>query len=122
MVSCQDLQLEYNDLYIQMRKYIWDFRVVEALADLELACYDACVDLDEVKNCFYALQKLVIHVMNEDEEFKEQFDTFDKFLQDIKEIYTPLYKVNEEGPSYEDIKEDEEQFPAREGFRRRISR
>lgn len=112
MVSCKDVQLEYNDLYIQMRKYIWDFRVVEALADLELACYDACVDLDKVKECFYQLQKLVIHVINADDEFKEQFSIFDKFLQDTQELYTPLWKVQEEGPSYEDI--EEEQFSARE--------
>ena len=55
MITTNDLQRLYVDMYKQIREYLWPFRIVEALADLEIACYKAFPDIDEVKKCFRRL-------------------------------------------------------------------
>lgn len=122
MVSCNELQQQYNDLYSQMRRYIWDMRTIEALADLELACYDLCVDVESVRDAFYALRQLVWNVQRSDEEFEDAFNTFEEFIDENSEIYTPILKVREEVPSSENIEESAESTEnkgRRKHFRRR---
>ena len=45
MVSANELQNLYNDIYVQMRMYIWDFGTIELLADFEIAVYQRFPDI-----------------------------------------------------------------------------
>ena len=94
MISNTEVQLLYNDLYVQMRKYIWDFDAVCALADLEEAAYHTCVDMAEVNRALRKLRSTCYAQILEDEELKAAFDAFDD-IADETETYAKLYQVKE---------------------------
>ncbi len=106
MTSSTDIQAAYNELYVAMRQYIWDFRIVELLADLEIACYQACLNIDKVRQCFDSLECSVRHVASADSEFKQSFEDFRDVIEDVSDIYKPIFKVREELP-HENIEEQE---------------
>lgn len=56
MISSQDLKDAYVRLYSQMRKYIWEYRVVEKLAELEVLIYTAFVDHESLKEAIRLLK------------------------------------------------------------------
>lgn len=94
MISCSEIHNLYNDLYKEIRKYFWTMPAVEALADLEVACYKACPDLVEVKNCVNNLKLYARDVILDDEDLKDAFDAFDEINVDDT-VYVKLDKVNE---------------------------
>ena len=53
-----DFQNAYVDLYRLMRNYIWDLDVVEMLADVEVATYDAFIDLEKLNKMYQKLYPL----------------------------------------------------------------
>lgn len=92
MVSTNDVQRAYNDLYVELRKYIWSFDVVKAIADLEIATYQTFPDLTEVDRCLRNLKVLIFNEVAEDEYLKEAVDKFEELIKDQPEIF---YKLNE---------------------------
>lgn len=95
MISSQEIQQAYNDLYVEMRNYIWSFPVVNILAEFEIACYETCPDLDKVRKLFDALKREVTEVLREDDTFKDAFDAFESLVKDADEVYAKLYQVDE---------------------------
>lgn len=95
MLNCATLQKAYNDLYKQIRNYMWSFQAVEAIADLEIACYKACPDLDEVRRCLNRLLQYMRDVMNDDPDLEKAVNKFQDTLSDETETYMKLNKVNE---------------------------
>jgi len=91
MISYSDIQNAYNRVYAAMRKYIWDFSVVEALADLEIAAYKTFPNLSEVRSRFYRLRGMVSYLFPEDKEMKKRFDS----LGDILEEDVTFSKINQ---------------------------
>lgn len=94
MVSSAELQNAYNNLYIEVRKYFWSYQAVCALADLEIATYKACPDLDEIRHALNTFKIFTREVLPEDEDLEVAFDDFDELL-DEDSTYTILDRVNE---------------------------
>ena len=109
-ISNLELQQLYNDLYAELRKYIWPMGTVTAIADLEIATYQACPTLDDIRNALNTLQILVRDTSAEDELLKEAFETFQSSIEDVNTTYTVLNKVEEVIPV-----EDTEEESADEG-------
>lgn len=100
MITTNDLQRLYVDMYKQIREYLWPFRIVEALADLEIACYKAFPDIDEVKKCFPRLSSEIKFQADkeDDEELLRSIEKFQKFLDDegnMDGVYSKLDSVRE---------------------------
>lgn len=94
MISYSDVQNAYNKLYVSLRKYIWDFSVVEALADLEIAAYKTFPDVADVRSKFYRLRGMISFLFIEDEDMKKRFDSLGDILEeDI--TFSKINQVNE---------------------------
>lgn len=96
MIYSVDFQNAYVDLYKLMRNYIWDLDIVEMLADVEVATYDAFIDLEKLNKCYQKLYPEVTEVAtdNEDEELKKSADAFKKMIED---------RINDESPAVLDL-------------------
>lgn len=94
MISSADIQNFYNDMYKQLRKYIWDFSVVAALADLEIAVYKKFQNMNDIKARFYRLRSQIVDVLPTDEELKDSFDAFEELFEEDT-IYVKINKVEE---------------------------
>jgi len=94
MISSADIQNSYNAMYKQLRKYIWDFSVVAALADLEIAVYKKFQNMNDIKARFYRLRSQIVDVLSTDEDLKGALDAFEDVLKDDN-IYVKINKVEE---------------------------
>lgn len=104
MISYADIQIAYNQLYKEIRKYFWDFPAVEALSNLEVACYKTCQDLPEIRLAFDKLCKFTEDIQIEDEDLDKVVTKFKDLIDSDDTTYVKLNKVNEV-ISYEDNKE-----------------
>lgn len=95
MISNLDIQANYNHLYESLRKYIWPFDVVSAIADLEVACYQACPTLLEIGTRLRHLQRCVYNVVRSDESLSAEFDSFLSDIDNADGVYTVLNQVSE---------------------------
>lgn len=97
MINSNRLQDAYIDLYVQMRKYIWDLDVVTILATLETETYKSFPDLKYLTDVLTKLKNSVIDTYRDDEEFKSAFDKFFDLLKDntSDEIYKNLKTFKE---------------------------
>jgi len=95
MINCADIQTGYNKLYEEVRRYIWSFQAVEALADLELACYETCLDLTQVRAAFNRFRSYALDAMYDDEELSAAFDQFEKLINSDDTSYANLYQTKE---------------------------
>lgn len=90
-----EIQNLYVDLYVQMRKYILDFDVVYALADLEVEIYHTCQDVEAIRLKLDKLCRLVYNLHLGDEELDDAFDAMYDLLDNTEETYADLHVVNE---------------------------
>lgn len=95
MISSLELQAKYNNLYEQIRKYIWRFDVVNSLADLEIEVYKSFPDINQVRKYFYALNYGVSDTARDDEDLKSALDSFKDMIESDDDIYTNILRVNE---------------------------
>lgn len=94
MVSYADIQTGYNRLYAEIRKYIWDFPAVAALADLEIAVYKTFQDISDVKVKYYRLKSFLLEVVHQDEDLASRMNEFEKLLEE-DEVYVKINQVEE---------------------------
>ena len=94
MVSNADIQNAYNKLYTQVRKYIWDFPVVAALADLEISIYKTSLDLLDVRLKYLRFRGLITSEIYSDEQLKDAVDYLESLIYE-NDVYVKLNKVNE---------------------------
>ncbi len=94
MISYADIQVAYNRLYTEVRKYLWDFSVVAALADLEIAIYKTCQDLSDIRTKFYRFKSLITDVLYTDEELSCAIDYLESLILEDN-VYVRLNQVNE---------------------------
>lgn len=95
MINSLRIQSEYVKLYTEIRRYIWDFSTVEALADLEVAVYKAFPSIEEVSSCFNKLRSEIRSVEKDDDELKSACDNFQKLIDEASETYLNIYQVDE---------------------------
>ena len=100
-----DIQNLYNELYIQLRKYILDYDTVYALSDLEIEIYHTCQDVDNIRYKLDVLNRLVYNLHLDDEELDEAFDAMYDLLEDTETTYANIHIVREVVPDeYTEIK------------------
>lgn len=100
MLSYTELQSAYVDLYIQLRKYIWDFNTVEHIADLEIEVYRIFPSISDVSNAFNKLDSDIKFIASDDEDFKSKLDAFRDILNtevdnNASDFYAKLNQVRE---------------------------
>ena len=98
MITATNIQSAYNDLYKEVRRYIWDFDTVSALADLEVETYQTFPDIEQLIKKFDTFKRYVndTDVLREDEDVKEAFDAFEEIINDDNiELYANLKDFQE---------------------------
>lgn len=106
VITSQDIQNRYIDLYLFMMNYLWDLRVVKELANLEIAIYKRFPDKDEMSNCLHKLRYDIQATYNElaedgEEDFKKYYEALDEAIEDFDantgyEIYMVASALNPE--------------------------
>lgn len=104
MLSSRELQSAYVKLYIQLRRYIWDFSIVEKIANLEISVYRTFPDVKEVYDNLEELRSYIHEVASEDEELESALSNFSELMDsEDNSLYAKLNQVREVIQSYEDI-------------------
>ena len=77
-VSSAQLQKAYISLYKTLRDYIWDFRVVDTLTDLEVATYQKFPDVKQVQHQLQLLEHQVrgTDAMDNNKAMQKAFNQF----------------------------------------------
>lgn len=109
MIQATLLQSLYNKLYKELRKYIWDFKTVESLADFEIAVYQRFPDINDVEKAFFKLRRDVVNtpIYKDDEDLQGALDDFEKQLEDADQIYADLSTFREVVETNEDDDQEE---------------
>lgn len=95
MINCAEIRNEYNRLYTEVRRYIWSFHAVEALADLEIACYETCLNMENVRKAFYRFRQYAMEAMYADIDLSKAFNRFEKLMNSDDTSFAKLTKVEE---------------------------
>lgn len=118
MVPATKLQSLYNKLYIQLRKYIWDFKTVEDLADFEISVYRRFPDKEDIEKVFYRLKRDITtsDIYREDEDLKYAVEAFENQLDETDQFYADLdtfrevVDTNENDDSEEQEESEDSEF------------
>ena len=96
MTNSAELQTAYNKFYANIRNYIWDFKTVESLAELEIGIYKRFPNIEDVKKSLDKLGVKISKTMQDDEDFKRSFEKLKNLLSDTdsKNVYTTLRDIN----------------------------
>lgn len=95
MITTNDLQRCYIDLYKRLREYLWPFSTVELIADLEVATFCSFPDLNDVSS---KLNRLCIDIRDcsrDDKDMQDAIDAMRKLLSSESEVYCKIKDVNE---------------------------
>lgn len=95
MISQNEIQSLYMNLYEQVRKYLWPFNIVVHIADLEIECYKAFPELLTLRDRLKVLEYDMASVSREDEELTQAFEDFSKALEDVESVYNKLNSFHE---------------------------
>lgn len=94
MVSSANIQTAYNQMYAEVRKYVWDFPAVACLADLEIAIYKTCQNLADVRNKFYRFRSFLTELLHTDEDLAKRVDALESLIHGDS-VYVKLNQVEE---------------------------
>lgn len=110
IVTSADIQVKYEHLYKFLMNFLWEFRVVQALAYLEMSIFKKFPDKEEMLKCLMDLKKDIADTYNElaeddDTEFKEAVEELEDAINSYDEEKTgcELYSVEEVIDTPEDI-------------------
>lgn len=95
MINVAIIQREYNRLYRELRKYIWDFEAVEAIADLEVAVYQLCPDMQLIRDRLGLLKIFTRELEVEDADLSKAFKRFEDLVMEDDTPYAKLYQTME---------------------------
>lgn len=71
MISSQQLQTQYIDLYKVLREYTWPMRIVELIADLEIAIFQMFPSMENVRSIAGRLLSEIDRTIPEPEDQEE---------------------------------------------------
>lgn len=97
-ISSTMLQKAYVDLYKELRNYIWDFRVVDTLTDLEVETFQTFPNVSQLRRYLLLLKQQVsgTDAMNDNESMNKAFDKFEELLAgDDLTVYSSLETFRE---------------------------
>lgn len=118
MVPATKLQSLYNKLYIQLRKYIWDFKTVEDLADFEISVYRRFPDKEDIEKVFYRLKRDITtsDIYREDDDLKYAVEAFENQLDETDQFYADLDTFREVVDTNENDDSEEQEESEDSGF------
>ena len=87
VITSSDIQVKYQKLYRFLMQYLWQYNVVEDLANLEIACYQRFPDKEEMLRCLKKLNngiKSTYNELSDDEEpeFEAAYDALEAAIED----------------------------------------
>jgi len=102
VITSSEIQVLYEQLYTFLMDFLWEFPVVQTLANLEIAIFKRFPDKEEIQKYLRELKSDISSTYNElaedDEvEFKETFEELEQAVEDFDPENTgvELYSVNE---------------------------
>ena len=96
MISTNDLQRQYVKIYKCLMHYIFDFSVVERLADFEVSVYKIFPDIDDIKKKFKSLRNELYYAgLDDDKELQKQIEKFDSIIEENDTIYYDVESFRE---------------------------
>lgn len=85
-----DIQNKYQKLYVFLMEYLWNYKVVEALANLEISCYKTFPDKDEMLKYLNELRKGIQATYNElSKDDEPEFEKAYTALENAINSYVP---------------------------------
>lgn len=95
MITSTRIQQYYNKLYTCLRNYLWEYRTVQEICDLELSCYKAIPDLNDIRRSLKRVKQSSMNVARNDEELQEAFEDFESALEDENDVCLKLNVMEE---------------------------
>ena len=100
IITSSDIQVKYEQLYQFLMDFLWEFRVVQSIANLEIAIFKRFPDKDEMLKCLRDLKLEISYTYNELEkddevEFKDAVDELEDAINNYEEPGCELYCVEE---------------------------
>ncbi len=100
VITSSDIQVRYEQLYRFLMDFLWEFSVVQQIANLEIAIFKRFPDKDEMLKCLRELRTAISYTYNEldqadEPEFKETFDKLETAINDYEDTGYELYSVEE---------------------------
>lgn len=108
VITSSDIQVKYEKLYKFLMQFLWEFKVVQDLANLELAVFKRFPDKDEMMNCLRILKTSISYTYNEmaeddDEDFKLAVEGLEEAIENYEDPGCELYSVEEVIDSPDDV-------------------
>ena len=108
VITSSDIQAKYEKLYTFLMGFLWEFKTVQALANLELAVFKRFPDKEEMLKTFRNFKNEIVYtykqLSEEDQkEFEEAADALGQAIEDYEDTGCELYGVEE----YVDTPEEE---------------
>ena len=108
VITSADLQIKYEHLYKFLMDFLWEFPVVQSLANLEIAIFKRFPDKDEMLKCIHELKRNIAYTYNElaqadDTEFKDTMEDLESAIEDYEDPGCELYSVAEVIDSPDDV-------------------
>ena len=95
MITSTRIQQYYNKLYTCLRNYLWEYRVVQEICDLELNCYKAIPNLNDIRVSLRRVKQSAMNIVREDEELQEAFEDFESALEDETDVCLKINVMEE---------------------------
>ena len=117
-VTSSDIQIKYRKLYKFLMKFLWEYKVVESLANLEMAIYRTFPDKAEMQRYLLELQKGIKDTYNELSDDEPEFEHAYSELEQSIDDYDPdnalvdLHSVVIPDEEVSEIEETKEVFHA----------
>lgn len=116
-VTSVDIQNDYKKLYEFLMDFLWEYPTIEALANLEVACYHMFPDKEEMQKYLKELNYKIQSTYNEltednKDEFQKAYDKLEKSIDDYipDDAIAELYSVSEPVELPVDSVDDKEVF------------
>lgn len=99
-VLASDIQVKYENLYEFLMDFLWEFEVIQALADLEISIFKRFPDKEEMLHRLDELDHSIKYTYEEQAEtdhpeFKEAFEALRDAIEDYEDPGCELYSVEE---------------------------
>lgn len=112
-ITSSDIQVRYEQLYTFLMEYLWEFKVVQALANLEISIFKRFPDKDEMSRNLQTLKRDISLTYNElddndEPDFKDAFEKLEEAIDAYDNAGCELYSVQEVIDDPEDVEASEE--------------
>lgn len=100
VITSSDIQVKYEQLYKFLMDFLWEFRVVQDIANLELAIFKRFPDKEEMAKCLRDLKLNISYTYNElseddETEFEDAVTELEDAINNYDDPGCELYAVEE---------------------------